>query len=58
MGGPFALGEDRTWTLIYEGEARSNIPYPGLEAFKKVRLTREFAFGVHEPPPSDAFDPA
>lgn len=47
-GGPFMDGADRTWTLIYEGDARTKIPFPGLEAFKKVRLTRPFAFGVGE----------
>jgi hypothetical protein len=49
MGGPFSDGSDRTWTLIYEGDARTEIPFPGLEAFKKARLTRPFAFGVNEP---------
>ncbi|MBI1248125.1 hypothetical protein GC197_09820 [bacterium] len=49
MGGPFMDGADRTWTLIYEGDDRTEIPFPGLEAFKKVRLKRAFCFGVNEP---------
>lgn len=49
IGGPFEDGTEKTWNLNYVGEERTEMPYPGLEKFRKVRLTRKtFVFGVGE----------
>ena len=47
--GPFEDGADKTLNLNYVGEERVEQPYPGLDAFRKVRLTRQtFMFGIGE----------
>jgi hypothetical protein len=51
MGGPFEDGSVKTWCLNYVGNERVAMPYPGLEAFRKVRLTRHtYVFGIGEGP--------
>lgn len=49
MAGPFETGADKTFNLNYVGEERMAQPYPGLEGFRKVRLTRHgYVFGFGE----------
>jgi hypothetical protein len=38
-------GRDKQLRLNYRPEERAGIPYPGLEAFRKVRITRSFYYG-------------
>jgi hypothetical protein len=45
MGGPFSNGCDRTFVLLYRGEERVAMPYPGLEKFRSDRAKRDYCFG-------------
>jgi hypothetical protein len=40
-----ADGHDKQLKLGYRPEERAGIPYPGLEAFMKIRTTRSFYYG-------------
>ena len=44
--GPYMDTSWRTHRVEYRGEERVNIPYPGLEQFKKIRERRNISFGV------------
>jgi hypothetical protein len=43
--GPYSDFSVRTHRVEYRGEERVQRPYPGIEAFKQVRFTRDFSFG-------------
>lgn len=45
QGGPFMNMSFRTYRPEYRGAERTATPYPGLEAFRKLRVSRDFSFG-------------
>ena len=44
--GPYMSQSWRQHKVMYRGEERIRIPYPGLEEFKKIRNNRDYAFGI------------
>jgi hypothetical protein len=46
--GPYLDLSVRTYRVEYRGEERVQRPYPGIEAFKQVRFTRDFFFGKED----------
>lgn len=49
--GPYMDLSNRTHRVEYRGHERTLRPYPGIDAFKSVRFTRDYYFG--DPPVSD-----
>jgi hypothetical protein len=43
--GPFMDFKHRIYRAEYRGPEKTEMPYPGLETFKKVRHTRDFSVG-------------
>ena len=35
----------KTYRVEYHGDERTDIPYPGLEQFKNIRVNRDIHFG-------------
>lgn len=46
VSGPYGAFSWKTHRVEYRGEERTEIPYPGLESFKKVRAKRDYTFGI------------
>lgn len=44
--GPYMDVSWRQHKIVYRGEERTRIPYPGLDEFKKIRNNRDYAFGL------------
>lgn len=44
--GPYMDLSWRQHRAEYRGDERTNFPYPGIEEFKRIRKTRDYAFGV------------
>lgn len=44
--GPYMSQSWRQHKVMYRGEERIRIPYPGIEEFKKIRNNRDYAFGI------------
>lgn len=45
QGGPYSGLTYKTYRTEYQKAERTARPYPGLDAFLTVRLTRDFGFG-------------
>ncbi len=54
MSGPHMDLKWRTYRPEYIGDERTATPYPGLEAFKTVRATRDRAYGSGTAPSEDS----
>ena len=44
--GPYMDMSWRQHKVMYRGEERISIPYPGLDEFKKIRNKRDYSFGI------------
>ena len=53
--GPYMDMSFRQHKVMYRGGERVNLPYPGLEEFKRIRNQRDYTFGVGSNPDDPEF---